>query len=1137
MANDLSAAATPREVRASLVNALRLDLVGPGAADQYPDEILGQAPSRFYLSGFLVPYEAPAGHKQDDQSDDELDQAETGGADDATSPERGARARAFFPSSMGLSALVGKDTASLSVAVEWGDYQLLDKPKTGEDAAPETTRAERWQRTQRVATVDVNVVKALKAGRIAIDVKDGNGLQVVVAAQVLQGTHTDKQLNGARAVSIFLVNSRVESPDAAKDESFIFQAMLRVTCADGFVARPNLRGIGTEDADERVADLQFRDTFEYAVGHNVATRSIVEAAACMMVETTWVPTYEVEKVIHGNAGTADLGMEALANCADAKEVRAKLLPMVTAYGEWLTQQAQAPATSKQRQDTLQTLLNSAKAARERMDDGLAALEDEKVLYAFRLANRVMADQALQRGRFGAEDGKKPEVPTWRMFQIAFLLMNLRGLREPTHHSRKAVDLIFFPTGGGKTEAYLGLAAYTMILRRLTHPGIRSSGITVLMRYTLRLLTLDQLGRAATLICAMELVRQKNVDKLGTWPFEIGLWVGRATTPNRMGQKGDDDDHSARTKTRRYQQDSKKHPSPIPLENCPWCNAKFEPDSFTLHPNPDKPLSLRIVCVNRRCAFIGDNTLPIVAVDESIYRRLPALLIATVDKFAALPWTGETGALFGKVDRHDGSGFYGPCDPAVGKPMGGQLPPPDLVIQDELHLISGPLGTMVGLYETAIEALCAQNGVLPKIVASTATVRQAQAQIQGLFGRSLVNVFPPPGPDLRDSFFAKTVSTSEQNGRLYVGVAAQGRSAKVVLLRTYLALLGAAQKAYTLAGGDNAANNAADPYMTLLGYFNSLRELGGSRRIVEDEVRTRLHGYEQRKRLNDGDKGLFVKRSIGYEVLELTSRETTDKVSLTKRRLSLLFREKERVDVAMATNMISVGLDITRLGLMVVLGQPKATAEYIQATSRVGRDDKRPGLVVTLFNVYRPRDRSHYERFESFHQTFYRAVEASSVTPFSPRVVERALAAITVALARLSVPAMTPPLAAGDADQQRAQLNFIGDLIASRAMKHANMEPGEGEELRKMLKGRVADLLDAWAKIASENKNVGAGLQYAREVGKERALLHTHLDPELATLTPRERQFVAERSLRDVEPSVNLWVQRLDQASSDADGGA
>lgn len=558
---------------------------------------------------------------------------------------------------------------------------------------------------------------------------------------------------------------------------------------------------------------------------------------------------------------------------------------------------------------------------------------------------------------------------------------------------------------------------------------------------------------------------------------------------------------------------------------------MKPTSFLLWPNTDEPQDLKVLCANFACRFKGKNPLPIVAVDEPIYRRVPCFVIATVDKFASLPCVGASGALLGGADRYDAAGFYGPWQPNTGQKLPKPLAPPDLIIQDELHLISGPLGTMAGLYETAIDALCTRDvdghRLRPKIVASTATVRRASDQIRALFARSGVEVFPPPGPNRHTSFFAETVNLSVGRGRLYVGMAAQGRSLKVVLLRTYLALLGAAQKAWDEAGGAKNPSNPTDPFMTLVGYFNSLRELGGSRRIVEDEVASRVSAYGNRRRVNETD-GSFASRDIAREVSELTSREPTDRVADTKRKLALGFAEKEHVDVALATNMISVGLDITRLGLMVVLGQPKATAEYIQATSRVGRDAEKPGLVVTLLNVHRPRDRSHYERFEAYHASFYRAVEATSVTPFAPRALDRALPAVVIALGRHARVALTPPRGAIEIVNERAHLESVLDVLSKRVRAHRSLSPEEEQRLTASLRARAQDLLDSWSKVGKAHRDASARLVYQPfENADGPALLHTPLDPELATLSQDARKFRAPRSLRDVEPSVNLWLKRLD----------
>ena len=834
-------------------------------------------------------------------------------------------------------------------------------------------------------------------------------------------------------------------------------------------------------------------------------------------------------------------MEILAMLRDGADAKDKLGSFVTSYKVWIEEQlsvVSSQLSGTRRKDTANELLHRANLAADRIQAGIDLLEAPQCLDAFRIANKAMAAQG--RRRLALQFNEPPEeiIPAWRPFQLAFILMNLNGIGDPKSHDRELVDLLFFPTGGGKTEAYLGLAAFTLVLRRLRNPGLSSAGLSVLMRYTLRLLTLDQLGRAAALICALELERQQNVEKLGEWPFEIGLWVGRAATPNRMGRKGDTDRESARAKTIAFKNDDRK-PSPIPLEDCPWCGEKFKSNSFQLLPNTNDPTDLRVTCANRRCDFSRGNHLPILSVDEPIYRRLPCFLIATVDKFAAMPWTGEVGGFFGRVDRVDSEGFYGPCDPTAGRPLpADRLPPPDLVIQDELHLISGPLGTMVGLYETALDELSTievdGKPIRPKIIASTATVRRAKSQIKALFNRMDVDVFPPPGPDVRDSFFARTRSTKESNARQYLGIAAQGRSPKVIMLRVYLALLGAAQKAYEAAGGAKADHNPADPYMTLLGYFNSLRELGGARRLIEDEVRTQLTGRGARKRVGE-IVGLFNDRTIAYEPVELTSRVSTNKVSEAKRRLEQTFDAKDRVDVAIATNMISVGLDITRLGLMVCFGQPKTSSEYIQATSRVGRDDKRPGLVITILNIHRPRDRSHYERFAAFHESFYRSVEATSVTPFSPRALDRGLAGTLIALARLGHLPMTPPRGATAILDELPRLDFAVEKLAERAFTtHHNSSSDDAEQLRKTVRERCKDLLDAWSTIAKELHDAGGALQYQTEAGSAQRLLYEFLDPELKNLPPRHKKFRANRSMRDVEPSVNLWLKTIDGVDIEAD---
>jgi hypothetical protein len=352
----------------------------------------------------------------------------------------------------------------------------------------------------------------------------------------------------------------------------------------------------------------------------------------------------------------------------------------------------------------------------------------------------------------------------------------------------------------------------------------------------------------------------------------------------------------------------------------------------------------------------------------------------------------------------------------------------------------------------------------------------------------------------------------------------------------MVLLAAAQRAYRRHPRNADFPNPADSYMTLVGSFNSQRELGGSRRLVEDEVRSRLVTYAVRTRAGESE-GLFANRSIDYEPVELTSRVSTAEVSEAKRRLSLPFSEKGRVDVAIATNMISVGLDITRLALMVVFGQPKTSAEYFQATSRVGRDHERPGLVVTILNLHKPRDRSHYERFTAYHESFYRSVEATSVTPFSPRALDRGLAGTLVALVRQGHLPMTAPLSATAILSERPSLDYAVAALSERAFAHSkDLSDPEREQLRQRVRERSQNLLDEWTRIARDLNDTGGKLQYQVEVGAAQRLLYEFLSPELANLPPTNprMKFRANRSMRDVEQNVNLWLKTLDGAEIEED---
>ncbi|MCA9525193.1 MAG: helicase, partial [Myxococcales bacterium] len=609
--------------------------------------------------------------------------------------------------------------------------------------------------------------------------------------------------------------------------------------------------------------------------------------------------------------------------------------------------------------------------------------------------------------------------------------------------------------------------------------------------------------------------------LGEVRFAIGLWVGRSATANTMGQV-----------TRAIvEYKSGKGATPFPLTHCPWCREELGPKGLTLKPDVKQPEAVEVACVNHRCDFNQRNGgLPVLFVDEQIYRELPAFVLATVDKFAMLPWRGETGALFGRVHSHDGGRFFGPMDGASPRPGHTPLPsgllPPELIVQDEVHLIAGPLGTMVGLYEAVIERLCLWETVSgaprrPKILASTATVRRAGDQMKALFGRSATAIFPPPGVDEGESFFAERDPTAPD--RRYLGVAAPGRSFKAVQLRTYVVLLTAAWHQRQRHGA------AADPWLSVLGYYNSLRELGGMRRLAEDEVISRAHRADERKPLDaPGPHRWVAQRKLESDPVELTSRESTAKIARAKARLGVPHGDKGAVDIALATNMISVGLDIDRLGLMVVAGQPKTTAEYIQASSRVGRQATRgPGLVVTCLNVYRPRDLSHYEHFGAYHASFYRYVEANSLTPFSAPALDRGLAGVLVALVRLSDPGFTAPRGVEQLPARRAQVDDLLQVLVQRAVNVSNLDQAAIEALEASVALRARTLLDTWEKIVTQAVSDDAGKRCYSGLDRGhngKALLRMALsDDDEAILSPEELRFIAPTSMRDVEPSIHVWV--------------
>lgn len=1134
----MSSTKKTRLVRDRLMEALRQELMGPSE----PQETIPEYPTTRYIVGRLAPARAA-----DDDTDAAIDPTEndsfgvgTGDDEDGDEGTSPPLIIGFNPSSMGLSFLVDGSVDALRVNVAWGDYRREKDPEAGTV----------WCRHPRAGVVDgLPIAAPGTIARILLSPSATNPAGVVISGVddpeiALEGVVHD--FAGYRAVSLFLVNRRTkgELGDRSKDERWIYQPKLTVTTADAapvFVAK-DFRAdplLADDDGEAAINALLYRHAREFATGHGVAVGWEMPTKGGRRTSslfTEFIPTHEVPMLVAPTeqTGGATLDMKALAEAATPADLVSLLEPMSKAYDTWIAATRKASLAGDIQSDP--QLCDAAKENLRRCEDCAARIRagldlmrsDAHVFAAFRFANAVMWDQRIhslwaagnrKRGEIAgtASDFDTPANRTWRPFQIGFILLNLRGIAEETSDDRRIVDLLWFPTGGGKTEAYLGLSAFALGLRRLRgdrHGLHAGAGVSIIMRYTLRLLTVQQFQRAAALICACEIVRRADSSTWGAEPFRIGVWVGRGTTPNTFAdsQKALEDLADGR---------KPKEGSPVQLVACPRCgtglvNERGMPEKSTYVPDPSKQRTI-IWCPDSNCEFSaqapGGEGLPVVVVDDEIYRACPSLVVATVDKFARLPFKGETRALFGFRDRF--SPTYGHITHAHGDSVGGRklrdatpaarLLPPELIIQDELHLISGPLGTMVGLYEAAVDYATSvimegASRVPAKVIASTATIRRAAQQARQLYARKL-EIFPPSGVTARDSFFARELpidpDADNTAGRLYVGVNAPGSSTKTLLVRVYSILLAMAEAEI------QTDSEPADPYGTLVGYFNSLRALGGAKRLVEDDVRLARLKYLAQQR------GLPFRHITDPE--ELTSRLDSWRIPGLLKKLDSGFPRGKSdwpVDVLLATNMISVGVDIDRLGLMVVTGQPKTTAEYIQATSRVGR--KHPGLVVTMYNWMGARDLSHYERFESYHSALYKHVEAISVTSFSSRALDRGLRGVFAAMNRLVAPQMAMEPEAANFDPAASCTEEVIEDIYQRAAMLV------GKDNADLVRERLLSHRDDWSHLAEDLLRYSWLNDARRPPNNSRVLLRT-------AGTQNEGEWMVPGSLREVEPTAAFFL--------------
>lgn len=1027
------------KARSTVVEILEKDLVGPVEEDEELDE----PPLSYYTAGKLFPNDLV---EEDVEQGENIVDNKADGYD--ASIDLGGQRR---PSSFGMT-VSPHPADSMEVTVEYATY--APEARTVTDKTTDNEYSETfWKR---------------KGHRSDITWQAGEGqarVQLAGGAE-LRITPRPSRSGEADVVTITLINTNDASDDFEElNARSIFQPLIRASAGNGERFSPIERNSGrVSDPEVLEMDMLYAHAQCYAQGHGCSVVWSDSCGAPREISTTFLPQYDLMQMMPSQAGGSKLFSMKFLSEAPAAEIAGQGRKYLEKYSAWIDD-----ITSKAR-NLPDHLRPSAKAniqrcqhAFDRMLDGIELLEEDPDSFrAFKLANEAMLSQRVQSLRNRGVDVRDGEV-SWYPFQLAFILHELRSIADEKCSAHDVVDLLWFPTGGGKTEAYLGVAAFAIFLRRLREPA--AEGVAVVMRYTLRLLTVQQFERASVLIMACEKIRREQ--GLGGAPISIGLWVGGSLVPNKLK-----DAETALKKLRAGEALSEGLADPVQLKSCPWCGEELTAEDYRVHGS-----AMEIACPNPECYFHGhEGGLPVKLVDEDLYRNLPTYLVATVDKFAQVPLNEEAARLFG---------------------IGCDALPPSLIIQDELHLISGPLGTIVGLYEAGFSKLAERNGIRPKVIGSTATIRNADSQIRSLYCEGY-DQFPPQGVSINDSFFAKLAIPDDRPSRLYVGVMGSGGTATNTLVRINSSLLFATR--YLEAAG--YSEEVVDGYWTLVGYFNTLRELGGSSTTVLDSVQRRFAFLAERK-FKESYPGVDGSVPRNY-VMELTSRKSDHAITESIERIERKYTRENptgALDFVLSTNMISVGVDVGRLGLMVVAGQPKTNAEYIQATSRVGR--AAPGLVVVNYNQMRSRDRSHYEQFQRYHSALYRYVESSSLTPFSDRARDKALHTVYVMLCRYLVSGLSGNNDAGNYRDSKHGVQEVKDYLVGYVEK---VDPEEAEHVASELD----EISEEWEKRAVPD------LKY-KTWGRSK-------DPSLFKNEASDDPFAAMGSMRNVEHESNvcLW---------------
>lgn len=975
-----------------------------------------------------------------------------------------------------------------------------------------------WKREEHNIPKDVPVKKTEKP--IPIFHKE-YGSQIISVAYMVK----TYEYKGNNYVKILLLNNsnhpsnKYSNSNENLNRKCLFQTNISV---ENISLKPYKSQSELHPFDEEQNEINFiyRDIKSYGIGHNCSVQWS-DSPKPNSIQTAFMP----QRIVYGmknDFSKEDFpnDFDALNKCLEVKQLShfngdkkgiiKSLKLFVSLYGKWIiVQQASANSFSGEEKKIANKLVGRQEKNHKRLIRGIEVLEKDesrKAFHCFQLANTAMFIQMIISNdrRFGNKERyliddvekaeynslkffkdyndwkyinpDKPEPPRYRPFQLAFFLLSIEGIIDENSDDRnKIVDLIWFPTGGGKTEAYLAVSAFTILWRRLSNDSETSKGTSILMRYTLRLLTSQQFERASRLILALEFLRRNFEDELHKEKFSIGLWVGEGASPNQI----QDANKIVEDATGNFEK-ADQYTSRLQLTACPWCGVKLVSKTATgwTHGYDCQTGThgyFYFKCVNNACAFHASK-LPIQVVDEMLYKQPPTLLFATVDKFAILASQKE-----GETHK-----FFNSFSDAL---------PPDLIIQDELHLISGPLGSIVGIFESVVDYLCTKGNRRPKIISSTATTRNTSHQISELYAGKQVNIFPPSGISYSDSFFAKETISK----RKYVGFLPTGKTG----INTQLWILPYLLYTRIKLFNENELS-ALNLYWTIVSYYNSLKDVGKIYNKTNDEIQINTNVLFYR---NFGNNSIlrYLIRDVDSRSLELTSRIESNNIKATLKRLEDEFATetsergneyvKDGLDLVLASNMISVGIDVSRLNVMLVNGMPRNIAEYIQASSRVGR--RHDGIVFTLFNPNQARDKSYFENFNSFHQAYYKFVEPLSVTPFTENTIRKMLTTIFVAFMRNSVTGLT----------KNSEAKHFELEMADAFKTYITLRFGNSDYLNTLLD----DLIKSWTAKKTRINN----LTYA-----------TLLKKTSTDVNPFEEIWLTMNSLRDIDTETYYQVRDL-----------